>query len=243
MLNHLDPSALGAPKPVFFCNNRDFRGTDWQASKIEWMRDQWAWSVAQPVDWHLFLTDDLHLMPRFWEALDAMTRVVPGIPIGLLSNHPAAVSLAREGIPGYRTNSWLVGPAYALPHAFLRDFFEWWLKLPDQGNKPSKSHFNDDSAINEFVSQTGSSTWHPVPTIIEHRDDVESTVGHGDKFSRERVSWRSERSTHITLAGGLTWNSVRRFEFAKDPDAYVASLCAPSFWGNPAQAPLLKVGE
>ena len=56
--------------------------------------------------------------------------------------------------------------------------------------------WNDDTAINGWVTHYGpGETWHPLPTIIEHDSDgaLPSTVGHGDEFSRERISWRRYR--------------------------------------------------
>lgn len=223
-------------------NDRDYRGRDWQEAKVAWALDQWRWSVQQPTTHHAFMTDDLHLAPRFWDCLEAMVEATADAPaIGLLSNHPRGPELAAEGWRWYRTNSWLVGPAYVLEHSALVEFLRWFENLPDGPHtvEGTKAYRNDDSSINEWVTRTGRSTLHPLPTIVEHRDDLESTVGHGDKFSRERMTWRERRSVIDRGGGHFSWES--------EPlrDVFGLELTGVDFWndkGGPAAAPMLQVG-
>ncbi len=165
MFATLRPLPPGTP---LFVHDTDYRGESWQGGgKLKWMRAQWDWSVAQKVDHHIFLTDDLHIMPGFWDALTAMVYAAPDHPIGLLSNHPEAPRLAREGQHWYRTNSWLTGPGYVLPHELLVGFLEWFDKMPDHPHTTpgTKSYQNDDSNINEYVSVIGGYTLHTLPGI------------------------------------------------------------------------------
>lgn len=191
MLLELLPLSRRVP---FFLHDTDYRGRDWQDDgKVAWALAQWRWSAKQATTHHVFLTDDLALAPRWWEVLGAMVEAAPASPIGLLSNHPRAPDLIVEGWKWYATNSWLVGPAYVLPHELLVAFLAWFEALPDGPHtvKGTKAYANDDSSINEWITVHGPGrTLHPLPTIIEHRTDLESTVGHGDEYSRERVSWR-----------------------------------------------------
>jgi hypothetical protein len=226
------------PEIPLFVNDIDYRGTDWQVSKVKWALDQWRWSASQPAKWHVFMTDDLHIMPGFWGALDAMTRAIARpVPIGLLSNHPHAYELFRKGAHWYRTNSWLVGPAYVLPHQFLLDFLAYFEALPDGGQPGQKGYANDDSSINEFVTRSGLYSLHPLPTIIEHRGDIGSTVGHGDQHSRERVSWREWRGI-IRREGGWEWVSGA-LENAPTP----ATLASPEYWAGAEMSQMVSVGE
>ncbi len=225
--------ALG-PVEHLLINDRDFRGTDWQVSKVQWALDQWEWSASQSVTHHVFMTDDLHIMPGFWDALTAMVSQSGEAPIGLLSNHPQATALERVARHWYRTNSWLVGPAYVLPHAFLLRFLTWFKARPEGNGKGCRGEQNDDSSINEFVSHEGGYTLHPLPTIIEHRNDITSTVGHGDEHSCERLSWRSRRE--VNVSGG-------RVEWVSEPTNYnTIALCEREYWAGAAAAPMLKVG-
>ncbi len=213
-------------------NDTDYRGTDWQVSKVKWALDQWRWAAAvDHVTHHVFMTDALHIMPRFWDALSAMCFNSGEAPIGLLSNHPGAVALEAAGQHWYRTNSWLVGPCYVLPHAFLLRFLKWFEAKPDGNAVGAKGYANDDSSINEFVTSEGGYTLHPLPTIIEHRADIGSTVGHGDQHSLERVSWRALQWPGV----GGAWQRI--------PHEPVRALCEPAWWAGAADSPLMKVGE
>lgn len=219
------------PTSPLLVNDTDYRGTDWQVSKVKWALDQWRWSAAQATDWHVFMTDDLHIAPRFWEILEAMTAHAR-VPIGLLSNHPEAIRLWSAGAKWYRTNSWIVGPCYALPHAFMVSFLEWFEAKPEGGAHGAKGYANDDSSINEYVTHSGAHALHPLPTIVEHRNDIGSTVGHGDRFSCERVSWRAIRWPE---GDPIVWRSTMS---PNDIDA----MARPEFWEGAKDAPLLKVG-
>jgi hypothetical protein len=212
--------ALGVPSSLCWVFDRVREpGEDFHTFKVKLFLEQWAWSLGTGAEHHIFLTDDLYLMPGFLYAVAAMTAVRPITPIGLLSNHPEASALRV----GYWTNSWLVGPAYVLPHNFLRLFLDWYQALPNSSYEPGHArYFNDDSALNEFITKSGRMTWHPIPTIIEHRADLPSTVGHGDQYSRERVSWRHVQRCYSEPDGQLYW--------VTDPAPTPLGMTNPEFW-------------
>ncbi len=206
----------------------------WSQFKTILALSQWEWSLAQSdATHHLFLTDDLHMAPGFNEILAAMVTANPRRMIGLLSNHPSAEKLARLGERSYRCNSWLVGPAYCVPRAMLQGFVDWYKSLPDDEEPGGRRWFNDDSALNEWNTRIGpGESWHPLPTIIEHRADLESCVGHGDKYSRERVSWRYTREC-IVEADRVHWRS--------EPATFdLEAMKSPEYWGG--DGPMLTVG-
>lgn len=229
MLHELVPLSRGIP---FFLNDEDHRGKDWQGgAKMAWMLAQWTWSARQSVQWCVFATDDLALAPRFLDILAAMLEAVPDKPIGLLSNAPRAPELADAGHRWYRTGSWIVGPMYVLPAPMLRDFLRWYEGLPI-GEKIGPASWNDDNAINQWVSSHGpGESYHPLPTPIEHDSDgdLPSTVGHGDQYSRERVSWR--RVQHP--ASGL---KIPR-------PTPIDDMVRAAWWREGPAAPLLPVGD
>jgi hypothetical protein len=211
MLRELLPYSGKIP---FFLHDTDYRDTEWQdEGKVRWALAQWRWSAFQDVSHHVFMTDDLHIFPDgFWKTLAEMIGQKPDVPIGLLSNHPKAPELYIEGYSWYRTNSWLVGPAYVMPHKLLVEFLVDFEKKPWGSHKTvgTQQWANDDSSINEWITRSGRECWHPIPTIIEHRDDVASTTWHGDKYSRERVSWREVRDCLTREDGSLEWITAER---------------------------------
>jgi hypothetical protein len=237
MIGGLIPLQMGIP---FFLNDADYRGQDWQKAKVRWALDQWAWHLSTPAtSHHVLMTDDLAIAPDFWPILSAMVTACPEGAIGLLSNHPDAPDLASKQWRWYRCNAWIVGPAYVVPRGILDSFVQYFWRLPEGNGPGCKGHGNDDSTLNEFLTATGRHSYHPLPTIIEHRGDLESTVGHGDRYSRERVSWRAIRKPHdIDDSGNFAWRET--------PAAFdLLAMRDPDYWrqkGGPAQAPMLHVG-
>jgi hypothetical protein len=142
--------------------------------------------------------------------------------------------LAKEGYRFYRDNSWLTGPAIILPTDILIQVLNGWLAEPEE-KRFGPDSWNDDNWTNEWVTRNGLESWHPLPAIVEHRWDVASTVGHGDKYSRERWSWRFERQYIET--GALQWYSTLHTGYT------VADLTSAAWWSSGLEAPLLKVGE
>ncbi len=213
----------------------------WHQFKTVLALTQWEWALSLPeeVTHHLFLTDDLHMAPDFTRILEAMVAAKPNALIGLLSNHPRGPELAAAGERWYRCNSWLVGPAYVVPRHALARFVAWYKDLPDNEEPGGRRWFNDDSALNEWNTHHGNgASWHPLPTPIEHRADIESTVGHGDRYSRERVSWRYTREVETTPSGTLRWLSTPR---DTDTMAFeVAGMVDSRFWE--CEGAMLPVG-
>ncbi len=216
---------LGAqgPAAAVFSGQKSARMA-WAEFKTILAISQWQWALEQKeASHHLFLTDDLHLAPSFWSILNAMVEANPNRIIGLLSNHPAGPELAANGGRAYRCNSWIVGPAYVIPRKHLTPFLTWYRGLRDDEAPGGRRWFNDDSALNEWNTLHGpAESWHPLPTIIEHRADLESTVGHGDRYSRERVSWRAVRSVRD--------DGERLYWRTDDTDFDCETLASPEFW-------------
>ncbi len=206
----------------------------WSEFKTHLALRQWRWALEQPdCSHHLFMSDDLHLAPGFLPILNAMVEADPDRIIGLLGNHPKAVDMSAHH-SAYRCNSWVVGPAYLMPRAQLEMFLRWYEGLPDTEEPQCRRWFNDDSAINEWNTKHGrGESWHPLPTIIEHRHDVESTVGHGDCFSRERVSWREMREVQHH-EDGHTW-------FSRPASFDLEAMKSADYWRD--NGPMLTVGE
>lgn len=251
LLHELDieryfPKDMGGPPAVVGTVFQDPlpAGMKWSEFKTVLVEKQWSWALRQGSQFthHIFLTDDLHVHPLFFEVLDAMIEGSGAKVIGLLSNHPRGPMLYREGGHAYRCNSWVVGPAYCVSTEFLASALAAYCALPDDEGDKHRRWFNDDSFLNHHNTFAGpGESWHPLPTIIEHRFDVESTVGHGDRYSRERVSWREERKVVDDGENGFQWASVPLYKFPHETERLEELMVKPGFWSG--VAPMLPVGE
>lgn len=201
-------------------------------TKVAWTKAQWSWALSTRAEHCLFMSDDLHLCPHFAPILQAMIDAKPDAILGLLSNHPRAVDQALAGARWYRTNSWVVGPAYVVPRRWLEALYGWYCALPPGTGPGQVEHLNDDSSLNAWNSAHGPhEAWHPLPTIIEHRGDIGTTWVAGDKYSRERVSWRETRS--------VVGDNPHRWVSEPKPWPLLA-MCATSYWDRPGD--MLPVG-
>jgi hypothetical protein len=232
MADQLELRAGYGPRGPFWVHDVDYRkgGTIGKAERVDFSLNQWRWAVQQPTNYHAFATDDLELVPRFWEVLDAILEVVPNDVIGLLSNHPEAPALAAEHHRFYATNSWVVGPMYVIPHFMLTELLQWPGTL---GFDAQYLGWSDDATINGWVRHAGPGrALHPLPTPIEHDPEgLMSTWGRGggDEYSRERVSWRK-------LAAQAHLDEARLAEDMLDP----------AFWrhkGGADDPPMLRFPE
>jgi len=213
-----------------FMHNVDYRsgGPNPKGEPVDFTLAQWRWSATKTVDHHVFMTDDLNLAPRFWEILAAMVSSATGRILGLLSNHPHATTLAAEGARWYRTNSWVVGPCYVVPHAYMVRLLLWAEKRGPAGSVDGLG-WSDDSELNEWITHEGpGETFHPIPTPIEHRREISTWrhTGHGDDYSHERVSWRDYDK----------WNP----EYLSSPGLETV-MTSPSFWRGVEAAPMLRL--
>jgi hypothetical protein len=228
MLGDLAPLAHGVPLRVV--DEVRPPGRSWDEWQHEIHPRVWQWSLETGATHHIFMTDDLHIAPNFWGALGAMVTAHPGAIMGLLSNHPAGPRLALErATTAYRCNSWIVGPCYVVPRLHLEPFVDWYVRWIES---VERRHYGDDSALNEWNSRCGpGESWHPLPTIIEHRGDLDSTWQSGDKFSRERVSWRAVRRCHDT-GRALLWTST-------DHHFDLEAMTRSAYWAD--YGPMLRV--
>lgn len=148
----------------------------------------WRHSLETESGWHLFLQDDVLPAPYFWPALQAMLAAVPDQVIGLEAAHPAGQRLALEGHRWYTTADMLIGPGYVMPRAALGEFLRWRREELRPG---AVEAINEDTLIGVWAWATGRRIWHPVPTIIDHDTEIESTYGNGaHKHRRPTVTWR-----------------------------------------------------
>lgn len=152
-----------------------------------WSENQWRWSLETGADYCLFLQDDLRVAPDFWKALWSMLEAVPDQVISLYNGHPATKTLAREGYRWCTTADGLVGMGYVFPRALLQEFVTW----RSFALKPlAVEHITEDTLIDVWCVATGRKVWHPIPTIIDHLVELDSSYGNdAHRYRRPSVTW------------------------------------------------------
>lgn len=227
MLEVLTPMPNGG---TYWTHDTDYRGggPTPKIGPVDFTLAQWRWAAAQKeATHHVFMTDDLELAYGFWDILEAMVSAIGLEVIGLLSNHPAARNLQGQGARWYKTNSWVVGPCYVIPHRFLEGLLTWSEARGPAGSVDGLG-WADDSELNEWITRAGpAEAFHPIPTPIRHLPFASTWThtGHGDQYSRECVSWRQ-----------YPW--YQEFQAADSPSALMST---PLFWDGADKAPLLSL--
>lgn len=220
------------PDAIFFVHDTDYRGKPWNDIKHEWALACWRWHLDAGATHCLMMSDDLTIMPGFWEVMQRMVESVSGAPIGCMSNHPKGPKLLQGGTHWYRTQSWLVGPCIVMPRKLLAEFVQWYEKwypkLPKgEDSEGHQEFYHDDSSINEWVGKTGRYSYHPLPAPIEHRLELGRThdVNPFPPEAAEAVSWRRR------------WLPGREYQ-ALDPVVPML-MQSPEWWRT--EAPFLHV--
>lgn len=161
-----------------------------------WSEKMWAWSVAQDVDWCLFLQDDSLVAPFFLQRVCNFIRAHEHVDIpviGLHVAHPAATLLAQEGYEAFTTSDGIVGVGYALNRIALEVFLEW-----RRGLKPGALEaLSEDTLVGLFCASRLDRVLHPIPALVDHDTAIPSVYGNdAHPNRRSRVRW----DTPIALA-------------------------------------------
>jgi hypothetical protein len=153
-----------------------------RAPNREWARTMWRWGVETGADMFVTLQDDVELAPRFLDILRAMLPAVPSRAIlGLAGHHPG---LNGQPGPWARSGGWVVGWAYGMSRETLRE-------LVDFDASGIDADHTEDMFVNSFAARYGHETWHPLPSVVDHRTEIESTYGNDGRhpYRRSHVRW------------------------------------------------------
>ncbi len=156
-----------------------------------WSEQMWRWSVAQDVEWCVFLQDDAVVAPEFFYRMRQLVNDAAGACcldiIGLQVAHPAAYPLALEGCRGFTTTDGLVGVGYAIRRTALDEFLTWRAFYLKEG---AVENITEDSLVGLWAAVTGRRIYHPIPTIVDHDTAIASTYDNADHANRHsRVRW------------------------------------------------------
>jgi hypothetical protein len=233
MLMDLLPLANGIP---YLCNDDDYHGFQWVDIKDTWALKKWRWHIAQGADHAVMLSDDVAVMPRFWDVLGAMVSSAPNSSIGLMSNHPDGPAMLAGGHHWYRCNAWLVGPAIVMPTPMLAEFVSWyedWYPRLPRGRDAEgfQEWYHDDSSINEWINRRGPrESLHPLPAPIEHQLGLGRShdTNPFPKYAAEAISWKRE------------WHDNPR-TFSEIDRSFADRMTQASWWHGARISPMLEV--
>lgn len=148
-------------------------------------------------NWHVVIQDDAILTPNFYEniegiikALDQKTLVslYTGTSRPLGKRVKAAVNKANDGdMLRHHQLFWGVGILVPTDHiAPMLDFVE-------------DIELQYDNKIGEFYCQNGLPVYYCIPSLVDHDDDIDSLLGHGQS--------PDPRVAHRLATGLVTWTN------------------------------------
>jgi hypothetical protein len=176
---------------AYLTDQREF--TD-RAPNAVWSEMMWRWAAESSAEWCLFLQDDAEVAPNFWAALHAILEALPvdADVVGLQATHPACPALATEGVRLVTTTDALIGVAYVVRRAALREFLRWRATGLHPGwNEPGPRFLSEDTMLGLWCAITGRKVFHPIPTIVDHDTTIQSTYGNDAHVHRRPlVTWR-----------------------------------------------------
>lgn len=156
--------------------------------QISWdMRYQGVWYNAKksylnitPGSTHqLVLQDDVMVCKDFIPTVQKIIDLLPEEVISLYTPRSAALDLLKKD------KHWLVwntvgAPALIIPVPLIYRWMRWSEAFTDP------THVGEDSRLDLYMLAIGKKAWYPIPSIVQHREDLKSTIG--NSFAKGRKS-------------------------------------------------------
>ena len=217
------PGIEDPPTPAVVAYREERERAPWWV----WSENQWRWGAAQDIASHALLLQDDAIVGSFnrrmtvvWPMLQAMVAARPNDVISLHCLHPAAMTLARDGVRWASTCDGLVGLGYIFPRKVLAEFLDW---RPKNLRPGGAQELAEDSHINVWAVSTGRRILHPLPTVIDHDTTVGST-NPGQTCGSPRVLWSDGD------VGGWTTDDLQRQEFWSGRAQHLGRMYAKTHW-------------
>ena len=154
------------------------KGSWWNAKRCM------EWGAALKTSHHLILQDDCKFSEDFVAGLKTLIAVWPNEIICLFFG--PRKGFKEGGRWGEAEGPW--GQAIIYPQSLLKEFLIW-----EKNNiKPEFKH--DDSRVALFCASTGRTVKVPFPNVVDHMDEMQSTMNHrgfvprvSDNFLKESI--------------------------------------------------------
>jgi len=148
---------------------------------------QWSWRealrTAAPDEHLLVLQDDVRISAPV-EAIDEAISVRPRSILCLWFPRKSGADALARGYSWMRLQGlWCCGVVY--PPGMPAQIVAW-----ADANVP-EGYRHDDVAVSVFMKEHGLTAFAPLPGLVEHRDEIRSTLGHGQLPAgrRAQTSW------------------------------------------------------
>lgn len=194
--------------------DHDHNGTWWNCKR--------ALQAADPgLGWHLTLQEDAFTCSGFIPVLDLFAANMPA-EVQIISLYGLDLEPHASRRHWYGANYPTSGLGHFMRSGTVRDCLAWAAANEQQGGMPIA---HDDLMLRVFTIGRGVTVWLPVPLLIDHRDNGQSTLGHRFGFGQPQLPFMADADP---LA--IDWiEELKRPH--RLPDAW---------WGAPPEAPAMS---
>src|SRR5688572_31349290 len=130
----------------------------------QWSLAQWQMGLDSNATHCVFLNDDLILCDNFEATCLNVIAARPDHVINLYNTHPLASEAFNKGMRWTTSPDGLIGNAYVLPHAAMKEFLAWRENDIASGTPETLS---EDQLINLWVMSKHSLVWSTVPALVD----------------------------------------------------------------------------
>lgn len=154
-----------------------------------------------PCSHRVIIQDDAELCTDFKWALEQAVTARPDNILALFvpttlrigAQHLLEACARDEAFCALHITEWVPVVALAWPYDVIGPFLEWC----DRKAYSLAKYRADDAVVGEFVRETGRTVYATVPSLVEHPDDVESTIGMKNRVPRRAVCFAGENAHRI----------------------------------------------
>lgn len=141
----------------------------------EWSLRQWQGALhlaAHDEATHaLLLNDDVELCDDFLDVLAKVIEARPTHLVNLYNTSPLAIEAQKRDLSWLTSPDGLIGMAYVLPVAGLKEFLSWRATKLTAGTVEA---LTEDQLLNLWAMHQGALIWHTVPALVDHDVSVPS---------------------------------------------------------------------
>lgn len=178
-----------------------------KAPNWQWAAHVWDWAADQDTLGTVFLQEDIDVSHDFETRIEEIVSTHPTELIGIHCAHPGARRAYLDGYRWARTRDGLIGVAYFLPTADVRELVSW--RIRDLRSR-AYERITEDCLVDIYAMCHEREIWHPLPSPVRHKIDMKSTYDNDNHLLRmTQVTWKDEERLELGRAdykhSGAAW--------------------------------------